>query len=252
MFNTVGIVHLLTPIKSTGPIVGGFVGETKSWRWILGVNAILSGVVWIAATLTIRETYAPVVLRSRAQALSQMTGSVYVSTLDAAAGRPPRPLSKELSISFIRPWSLLFREPIVLLTALYISIIYAILYMFFAAIPITFEGTRGWSPGIAGLPFIGVAVGVCLGVIAAGMDSKSYIRLTTAAATAGQVVEPEVRLRSAMVGSVILPIGLFLFAWTTFPSVHWIAPIIGTTLFSCGLFMVFVSLINYLIDSCMS
>ena len=122
--------------------------------------------------------------------------------------------------------------------------------MFFAAIPIVFEGTRGWSQGIAGLPFIGVAIGVCLAVSAAGVDNKSYMRLSTAATAAGRVVEPEARLRNAMVGSIILPIGLFLFAWTTYPSVHWIVPVVGATLFSCGLVMVFFSLINYLIDSC--
>ena len=200
--------------------------------------------------LTISETYSPVILRSRAKALSLATGKVYVSQLDALAGTPPKSLLKELSISFTRPWVLLFREPIVLLTGLYISIIYATLYMFFAAIPIVFEGTRGWRQGTAGLPFIGVAIGVCLAVAAAGVDNKAYIRLATAATAAGRVVEPEARLRNAIAGSIILPIGLFMFAWTTYPSVHWIAPVIGAVLFSCGLVMVFISLINYLIDSC--
>ena len=200
--------------------------------------------------LTISETYAPVTLRSRAKALSRLTGSVYMSQLDAVAGMPPKSLSRELSIAFTRPWVLLFRESIILLTGLYISIIYAILYMFFAAIPIVFEGTRGWSQGIAGLPFTGVAIGTCLAVAAAGVDNKSYMRLTIAATAAGRVVEPEARLRNAMIGSIILPIGLFLFAWTTYPSVHWIVPIIGARLFSCGLVMVFISLINYLIDCC--
>ncbi|KAF7193788.1 Efflux pump FUB11 [Pseudocercospora fuligena] len=227
-----------------GPVVGGFIAETKGWRWTLWVNAILNGVVWIVALLVTRETYAPVILRARARALSRKTGKVYVSQLDA--GKPPKTLSKELKISLARPWIFLVREPIVLFTSIYISIIYATLYMFFAAIPIVFEGSRRWSQGTAGLPFVGVAVGVCLAVVVVGVESKSYLGRIAAA---GKALEPEAKLHSAMMGSVILPIGLFLFAWTTYPSVHWIAPVIGATFFSVGLVMLFIALISYLVSS---
>ncbi|GAM86987.1 hypothetical protein ANO11243_050080 [Dothideomycetidae sp. 11243] len=230
-----------------GPIVGGFVAETIGWRWTLGVNAILSGTVWIAAMLVISETYAPYILRSRAKTLSQLKQRVYVSRLDA--GKAPKTISEELSISFTRPWVLLAREPIVLLTALYISIIYATLYMFFAAIPSVFEGSRGWNQGTAGLPFVGVAIGICLAVVACGVENKRYARMTAAAAADGQALGPETRLHGAMIGAIALPIGLFSFAWTTYPSVHWIIPVISATVFSCGLVMVFISLISYPVDS---
>ena len=198
--------------------------------------------------LITRETYAPFILRRRAKALSRMTGSVYVSWLDA--GKPPKKLSQELSVSFTRPWVLLFRESIVLLTSLYISIVYGTLYMFLAGFPIVFQGARGWNQGVAGPPFISVAVGVCLVTLAAGVDNKRYVRLCAAAEKAGRPLEPEARLRTAMVGSIVLPIGLFLFVWTTYPFTHWIAPVIGATMFSCGLVMVFISVMSYMIDSC--
>jgi len=248
-FAIITSAHLLILINSfSGPIVGGFLGETRGWRWILGLIATLGGAIWIATTLVTRETYAPFIIRRRAKALSQMTGSVYVSRLDA--GQPPKTLSQELLVSFTRPWILLFREPIVLLTSLYMSIVYGTLYMFFAGFPIVFQVTRGWSQGTAGLPFVGIAIGVCLATLAAGVDNKRYVRLCAAAEADGCVVEPEVRLSTAMVGSIVLPIGLFLFAWTTYPSVHWIVPIIGAMFFSCGLVMVFISLMSYLVDSC--
>ncbi|VUC35402.1 unnamed protein product [Clonostachys rosea] len=230
-----------------GPIAGGFLAETQGWRWILGLVAILSGVICIATILVTRETYAPFILRHRSKALSQMTGSVYVSRLDA--GKPPKTLAQQLPKSFTRPWVLLFREPIVLLTSLYISVIYGTLYMFFAGFPIVFQVARGWSQGIAGLPFIGVAIGVCLATFVGGMDSKRYGRLCEAAERKGSTVDPEARLYPAMAGSIILPIGLFLFAWTTYPSVHWIVPTIGAMFFACGLVMVFISLVSYLVDS---
>ncbi|MCJ1405835.1 hypothetical protein MMC11_009065 [Xylographa trunciseda] len=229
-----------------GPIAGGFLVETQGWRWILGLIAILAGVVWIATTLTTPETYAPFILRSRARALSKMTGSVYVSRLDA--GEPPKTLMQELSVALSRPWILLFLEPIVLLMSLYMSIVYGTLYMFFAAIPIVFHGSRGWNEGTAGLPFVGVTIGVCLATVLSGADNKRYVRLCATIEAKGATVEPEARLSTAMVGSIVLPIGLFLFAWTTYPSVHWIAPVIGALLFSCGLVLVFISQLSYLID----
>ncbi|KAE9369873.1 MFS general substrate transporter [Stipitochalara longipes BDJ] len=230
-----------------GPVAGGFLGETQGWRWILGLIAILAGVVWIATMLTTRETYAPFILRSRAKALSKMTGNVYVSRPDA--GKPAKTLTQELSVALSRPWILLFREPIVLLMSLYMSIVYGTLYMFFAAIPIVFQGSRGWNQGTAGLPFVGVAIGVCLATVLAGVSNKRYVRLCATLAAKGATVEPEARLSTAMAGSIVLPIGLFLFAWTTYPSVHWIAPVIGALLFSCGLVLVFISQMSYLIDS---
>lgn len=231
-----------------GPIAGGFLDETQGWRWVLGLIAILAGVVWTVTTLTTPETYAPFILRSRARALSKMTGSVFVSRLDA--GGSPKTLTQELSVALSRPWILLFCEPIVLLMSLYMSIVYGTLYMLFAAIPIVFEGSRGWNEGIAGLPFVGVTIGVCLATVLSGVDNKRYVRLCATLAAKGATVEPEARLCTAMVGAIVLPIGLFLFAWTTYPSVFWIAPVIGALLFSCGLVLVFISQLSYLIDCC--
>ena len=41
----------------------------------------------------------------------------------------------------------------------YIAIIYGILYLCFVAYPIVFTGIRGWSVGLSGLAFTGLAVG---------------------------------------------------------------------------------------------
>ncbi|UPK95480.1 hypothetical protein LCI18_006415 [Fusarium solani-melongenae] len=237
-----GLAPFLGP--AIGPIVGGFLGETEGWRWLLGLMAIFTGVFWILITLLVPETYAPYLLRQRARMLSERTGRVYISLLDA--GQPPKSISSQLKVALTRPWILLFKEPIVLLLSIYISIIYGTLYMCFAAFPIVFQVGRGWSPGIGGLAFIGTAVGVSLATLIAIFENKRYVRL---AAAKGGMLDPEVRLRLAMLGSVFIPIGLFWFAWTTYPSIHWAVPIVGSVFFGLGLVLVFLSLLNYLIDS---
>lgn len=58
--------------------------------------------------------------------LSKLTGDTYLSRRDAA-----KPLhTKELFVQAMKtPWILLFTEPIALLMALYMAVIYAILYV---------------------------------------------------------------------------------------------------------------------------
>ena len=60
---------------------------------------------------------------------------------------------------------------------------------------------------------------------------------------------PEGRLDPALIGSVVLPIGLFWFAWSTMSYVHWIVSIIGGSVFGFGQVLLFISLINYVVDA---
>lgn len=240
-----GAVFAVAPFLGPciGPIVGGFLGEAEGWRWVEGVMAIFTGVLWIVVCAVVPETYAPVLLRKRATKLSKVTGKQYVSKFDF---HNTKSVAGQFKVALLRPWVLLFREPIVLLTGIYIAIIYGTLYMMFAAFPIVFQQYRGWSAGIGGLAFCGVAVGMVLAVVYAIFDNKRYLRV---AAAHGGAAPPEARLPPAILGSVLLPVGLFWFAWTNGPSIHWIVPIIAAGCFATGLVLVFLSLLNYLIDS---
>jgi len=125
-----------------GPIVGGFLGESKGWRWVEGLMAIFTGVVWIIGSLTIPETYPPVLLRKRAAALSKATGKVYRTKIDVDSGKTPS-VGAAFKTALSRPWMLLFREPIVFLLSIYMAIVYGTLYMMFAAFPIVFHNAAG-------------------------------------------------------------------------------------------------------------
>lgn len=227
-----------------GPIVGGFVGETIGWRWNQGIMAIFSGVVWILGALYVPETYGPVLLRRRAQRLSKITGKVYQSQLDADQGRTT--LTHAFTTSLTRPWILLFREPIVLLLSIYMAIIYGTLYLCFGAFPIVYQQDRGWSPGVGGLSFLGVMVGMMLGTGYAIWDNKRYVRV---AEKNGGMAPPEARLPPTILGGVLIPIGLFWFAWTNYPSIHWIVSIIATAPFGFGMVLVFLGVMNYLVSA---
>ncbi|THY01232.1 MFS transporter [Aureobasidium pullulans] len=229
---------------AVGPLVGGFLGENEGWRWVQGLLAIFAGVLWIAGSLIVPETYAPVLLRRRAEELSKRTGMVYMTKFDIERG--PISAKQMVSTVLVRPWILLFTEPIVLLLSIYIAIIYGTLYLLFAAFPIVFQLHRGWSEGIGGLAFLGVAVGMFSAI---GFSLYSHKWYMAAAAKNGGLAPPEARLIIGMVGSVALPIGMFWFAWSNGPSVHWISPIMAGAPFGFGLTLVFLSVTSYLIDA---
>ncbi|KAI7342268.1 synaptic vesicle transporter, partial [Hortaea werneckii] len=60
---------------------------------------------------------------------------------------------------------------------------------------------------------------------------------------------PEARLPSCMVGGIAVPVGLFWFAWTNYPSIHWMASIAAGVPFGFGMVLVFLGIMNYLIDA---
>lgn len=241
---------------SLGPICAGFLGEAAGWRWVEGMMTIFTGVMLIVGTLIVPETYAPFLLRERAAALSKKTGKVYVSRMEAhwhlpgKDGSPPPPkpsAAAQFGTAMMRPWVLLFKEPIVLITSLYMAIVYGTMYMMFPAFAIVFEAYRGWSAGMSGLAFLGITAGMVFSVAYSMYDSLT--RYKRVAEANNGAAPPEARLFTGCVGAVLIPIGLFWFAWTNMDPVHWIVPIIGSAFFSAGLVLVFLSLMNYLIDS---
>lgn len=227
-----------------GPIVGGFLGMEAGWKWVMGLLTILCGLMWFLGAAFKPETYAPVLLRQRARTLSKLTGQVYISKLDLDQGRPN--LREALKTSMSRPLVLLFREPIVLLLSIYLAIIYGTLYMLFGAFPIVYALHRGWNQGVAGLAFLGVMIGM-FGAIAYSIpENRRYSKILE---KNGGYAPPETRLPPCMVASLALPAGLFWFAWTNSPSVHWMVSIAAGVPFGFGMVLVFLSVFNYLIDA---
>ncbi|KAH8891154.1 MFS general substrate transporter [Thozetella sp. PMI_491] len=224
-----------------GPIMGGFMTITVGWRWVQGVCCIFIGVVGILGVLLVPETYAPVILHKRAKTLSQKTGKCYRSVLEINSGGVE--LSEVFGKALQRPWVLLFREPIVLVSSVYMAIIYGTIYMFMGAFPIVYSELRGWGAGVGGLAFIGLAVGMILGLAyILFVDQVHYRKL-------GAHPPPEARLPPGIIGGLALPIGMFAFAWTNSPSIHWSASIILSAPFGFGCVLVFLSCMNYLLDS---
>lgn len=128
-----------------GPIISGF-SSPASWRWpfwIAGMMAVLG----LPLVLTIPETFAPV-LHNREVHRRIRNGTQPGD--DALEQLHPFNVRK----IFLRPLTLLVTEPILLSTALYLALAYAVMYLMFQAYPIVYHDFYGLSPGMAGLAYI--------------------------------------------------------------------------------------------------
>lgn len=117
-------------LTCAGPLVGGYLSDALGWRWLYWIQLILSGFAYVLITFTVPETYAPAILARRAAKLRKETGDdKHITEADVKK----RPIGERLRIFLVRPFQLLFKEPIVLFLSIYMSVLYGLLYMFFIA-----------------------------------------------------------------------------------------------------------------------
>ncbi|EAU30322.1 conserved hypothetical protein [Aspergillus terreus NIH2624] len=237
-----------------GPIMWGPLSEIYGRRLTLTLSLCLFA-VFSAAAAGAQTIQALVVLRFFASSLGSAPWAVTSGMMSDMFPAHDRGLYSSLfsatalsgpALGPIRPFVMLFREPIVLLLSTYISIVYGILYLFFDAFPYVFQDVRGWSPGLGGLSFVGVFIGTVLSIAHLIPAHRRYRAKALASPTR---LPPEERLPPSFIGSICMPVGLFWFAWTNSPSIHWMAPIAAGVPFGFGLVAVFMPVTNYLVDS---
>lgn len=225
-----------------GPIMGGFITQSHlGWRWTAWITLIMCAFFGLIALVVVPESFPPVLLQRRAAKLRHETKNWALhSKLDETQISP-----RDICVKYIlRPYQMLIMEPILLLVTLYLALIYGILYLFFEAYPISFQEVRGWNLGVGALPFLGITIGVIL-----GGATISYITMTRFARKMkkhGKVI-PEERLPPMIIGAVILPIGLFWFAWTSSPNISWVPQVLAGIPIGMGILMIFMQGLNYII-----
>jgi multidrug resistance protein len=226
-----------------GPVVGGFVFEYLGWRWTNWVVMIIAVFAWIAAS-SIKETYAPAILKKRAARMrKEMDDERYWSRYDDKLS----PIGI-LKVSLSRPFVLTFTEPILWFWDFYVSVIYGILYLCFVAYPIIFTEDRGWSPGLSGLAFMGIGVGTMI-AIALEPLFRRWINGHAPDPETGKV-PPEASVGVICIAAVAAPVGQLIFAWTSTPiRIHWIWSILAGIPFGFGNTCIFIYASNYIAGS---
>lgn len=154
-------IYSLAPLlgPAVGPIAGGFIAETTTWRWVFWATSIAAVLIQIIGLFFLQETHAPTLLKRRADRLRKETGNEKIHTeIDS-----DKTLVKVLQTALVRPFRLLVTQPIIQLIAAYMAYLFGLFYLILSTFPGVWEGVYGESVGVGGLNYLSLGVGFVLG-----------------------------------------------------------------------------------------
>ncbi|RAL07379.1 MFS transporter [Aspergillus homomorphus CBS 101889] len=237
-------VALMFSGPTFGPVFGGFiVASSLHWRWTMWVTIICGLGLSLIAVVLFPETYPPIVLRDKA-AVEPEKGDI--TSLKPASEKDSLDLAQVARLYLVRPFWLISTQPILFLLTLYQSFLYGILYLFYQSYPYSFGELRGWQTGLNTLPLLGIIVGVILGAV--GMILYNHLYFRHHCHDADGLFDPESRLPPMILGGLLIPIGIFWYAWTANPSIYWASSVCANLLIGCGMYLLFIQGFSYIVD----
>jgi MFS family permease len=254
---------------AVGPVMSGWIPDSTilhTWRWSEWVALMTSGLVWILLLLLQPETYSQVgrpfsrhVIEARADADVSQTilswKAAHLRRLTEEDKYYPLheveriPIGRRLRTALLRPFEMACHEFVVQLCALYMTVIFIVLFTFFGGYDVIFQQTYGLSTGITNTLFLGIGVGVLTASFTVPFVYRKTRVAIRKAEESGEPMEPEVRLWYGMLGAPAIPVSLFWMAWTCYPSVSLWIPLSASLLFGYGIICIFITVSLYLIES---
>lgn len=226
-----------------GPIVGGLVSQHVSWPWLFWVLSIFSAAIVIAGVFIIRESFKPVLLQRKAISLRKK-GSMVAGDVASL----PQNLLFKIGISLFRPVRLLASRLVIQLQALLIALAfgtYILVLSFFARV---FIDQYNQSATSSSLQYIAIALGTTLATQTGGRLMDTIYARLQARQPEGAPALPEFRVPLMVIGSLLLPVGLFWLGWAAQGRVHWIMVDIGAMIFTGGNFLAMQASLAYILD----
>lgn len=244
-----------------GPLCSSLIAQHFNWRWVFYAQTISCGILILLVALFFKETRSTVLLSRRARLLNKwyerreragLIGFRYdehgvVSTerirWKVKADEERETLAKMVRISVTRPFHLLITEPVVFFFALWQTFSWSVLFLTFGCIPLVFSDNHHFDIEQSGAVF----TAICVGSIVATFISIYLERFAKSYGKRSNT--PEGRLCFSCIMSIFLPVGLFWFGWTSFPSIHWIVPTVAVGCATMGIFSIYLAGFNYLADT---
>jgi MFS transporter, DHA1 family, multidrug resistance protein len=212
------------------------------------------------------ETSSPNILYKRAVRLRAATGKNYRSKAELVKLKPSEIAWEASTVPVLIP----LKDPAIGFVAIYSALVYGTYYSFFEAFPIVFPNIYGFGLGGVSLIFWVIVIGCLVGTAI----YCAYLNFHFIPLIRRQKVEPERYLTVAFRKSpnplierfstqacasccrkqanqslacvYLLPVGLFIFAWTSRESIHWMVPTIGIGIFAGTSFIFFQCIICYI------
>ncbi|KAI0428398.1 major facilitator superfamily transporter [Xylaria sp. FL1042] len=224
-----------------GPLLSGFSVPVLGWRWSLLEILFAASAIFPIMFAFLPETSSATLLLQRAERLRRLTGNPAFMSQSEIDQKDMT--SRAIFVdALIKPLEITVKDPAILFVQLYTAVVYATYYSFFESFPLVYPVYYGLTPGQIGLVFLAILVACLLGAVVYASYIHFYMNPRIRAL--GDPV-PETRLVPALVAAVGPTLGLFVFAWTARPDIHWIAPTAGITLYGATVFVVFQCIFVY-------
>ncbi|KAF8330493.1 MFS polyamine transporter [Amanita rubescens] len=222
-----------------GPLMSGWieVNPHLGWRWIQWIQMMYTGIYFILSFF-MQETRSGVLLTRLAKKIRKETGDKrYRARIEDERAS----LWTLIRISCTRPLYLTLTEPIVTAFSLWVGFAWGVTFSFIDVVPLIFQTLHNFNTGLQGTTFVSMIIGSLLGLVTSyGQDAlyrKNFAKRG-----------PEARLYAACIAGVMLPAGLFIFAWCSFPQVNWIGPNIGMVCFMWAIYIIYQAVFAYMSD----
>ncbi|KAL5624176.1 hypothetical protein BROUX41_004236 [Berkeleyomyces rouxiae] len=231
--------------SSSGPVIGAAIFDHLDWRWIGYVELIWTAVFLPVFVFGMPESRSSVLLRQKAKRMRQQGLNAHTAEeLDTT------PLLQIVAKSVQRPLYMLCTESVVFVSTLWSAFSLGTIYLFTQSVEQVYGELYGWDAVKSGYVQASIVIGEILGcVFCLSTNHWYYNSAAHNTETPGKPI-PESRLYQAVVGGLFgVTGGMFIYAWTAYPGIHWIVPSIGLAVTGFGTTAVVQSISNYLVDA---
>ncbi|KAL9016084.1 MAG: hypothetical protein Q9185_006551 [Variospora sp. 1 TL-2023] len=223
-----------------GPLLSGFAVPAKGWRWSLWEILWISGPILVLMFFT-PETSTPNILLRRAARLRALTHDTRLQSQSEISQKHLKPSAIAID-ALIKPLEITVKDPAIAFVNIYSSLVYGIYYSFFEVFPLVYGPMYDFNIGETGIVFVCVLVS-CIMAIAA---YAAYLHFYLIPDICSRGLRAQEHRLVPALGCVFGPvIGLFIFAWTANPDIHWVASVIGITVYSATTFVIFQCIFVY-------
>lgn len=198
-------------ISNTGYVVSAYFMSDLDNNWRMSQYIILIiGAPILIASLFMSETFKHQILIDR---LKQR------GTAITPHPHPFAEMRRRIRTTIVRPLHMMVTEPLVAYLSIYTGFVFGMIFSFLASYSYVFPKIYNFGTKSTGLTFLAMLPGYVCGLVIFGIFDKTLYK--RARERANGKPAPEHRLYASMIGSILLPISLFWFAWSPKESVHW-------------------------------
>ncbi|KAH8655268.1 synaptic vesicle transporter [Xylariales sp. PMI_506] len=240
-------IYTLMPLlgPAIGPIAAGFIVQYSNWRWCFYSVTIAGCVIQALAFVFLVETNPRAILAKKALALRSATGNKHLYT---EWDRPDERPATKLGIALKRPFKLLTTQPIVQFLGLYMAFLYGLMYLLLSTFANLWMERYHEGVAIGGLNYISTGLGFMVGSRAnALLQDRVYRKLK--ATHGGGTARPEFRIPLMMPAAILVPIGIFVYAWTSEHTAFWLWPNVGVFIVTVGMIVCFQCMQVYIVET---